>query len=155
MSFKEPYVAYNAGSNIEAHLVCGQLLDAGIDAMVIEDVGQAAVGIAGLIPVVHKPQVWIERADSDRARIVLTNYDERSAKRYAAEQGESGIAGASISVLCEECGKRSEFPSTQKGMVETCPHCAAFVDVGDEVGFEGWDEAPSEDDEVEANDDED
>jgi hypothetical protein len=147
MSFKEPFVAYNAGSNIEAHLVCGQLLDAGIDALVIEDVSEAAVGMWGILPVIRKPQVWIERTDTERARVVLTDYDERAAKRLAAEQTECGVTGASISVYCEECGRISEFPSTQKGLVETCPHCGEFVDVGDEIGFEGWNEFPAAGDE--------
>ena len=144
MALRDPFAAYNASSNVEAHIVCGLLQDAGIAAMVIEDVSQVGVWLGGTVAEIHKPQVWIERADIERARPVLTDYDRRNAERRAAERGKREAAPP-IEVVCEECGKRSEFPSAQKGTVQNCPHCRAYVDVGDEVGFEGWDEASGED----------
>jgi Putative prokaryotic signal transducing protein len=144
MVLRDPFAAYNAGSNVEAHIVCGLLLDAGITAMVIEDVSQAGVWLGGTVAEIHKPQVWIERADIERARPVLTDYDQRNAERRAAERGERE-AGPPVEVVCEECGKRSEFPAAQTGTVQNCPHCRAYVDVGDEVEFKGWDEAPGDD----------
>jgi hypothetical protein len=139
MALKDPFAAYNAGSNVEAHMVCGLLQDAGIEAMVIEDVSQVGVWLGGTVAEIHKPQVWIERADIERARPVLTDYDRRATERRAAEKDAGGSAGPPIQVVCEECGKRSEFPANQKGSVQSCPHCRAYVDVGDDVGFEGWD----------------
>jgi hypothetical protein len=144
MALRDPFAAYNAGSNVEAHMVCGLLQDAGIEATVIEDVSQVGVWVGGTVAEIHKPQVWIERDDIERARPILTDYERRNAERRAAERGE-GEAGPPIEVVCEECGKRSEFPAAQKGTVKNCPHCRAYIDVGDEVGFEGWDEAPGED----------
>ena len=38
---------------------------------------------------VHKPQVWIERADIDRATPVLTEYERIAAQRRAADQATS------------------------------------------------------------------
>jgi hypothetical protein len=143
MTLRDPLAAYNAGSNVEAHLVCGLLQDAGIQAVVIEDVSQVGVWLGGTISEIHKPQVWIERADINRARPVLTDYERRASERRAAERGERE-AGPPVVVGCEECGKRSEFPAAQKGTVQNCPHCRAYVDVGYEVGFEGWDEAAGE-----------
>ena len=144
MALRDPFAAYNAASNVEAHLVCGLLLDAEIDAVVIEDVSQVGVWLGGTVSEIHKPQVWIERADIERARPVLTDYDRRNADRRAAERGEGEI-GPPVEVVCEECGKRSEFPATQTGTVQSCPHCRAFVDVGDDEEIEGWDETPGED----------
>jgi hypothetical protein len=40
MPFRDPFAAYNAASNIEAHLVCNLLTEAGIEAVVIEDVSR-------------------------------------------------------------------------------------------------------------------
>jgi hypothetical protein len=144
MSLRDPFAAYNAASNLEAHLVCGLLQDAGIQAVVIEDVSQVGVWLGGTVAEIHKPQVWIERADIERARPVLTDYERRNAERRAAERAERA-AGPPVEVVCEECGKRSEFPAAQNGTTQNCPHCGAYVDVGDEVGIEGWDEAPGED----------
>ncbi len=144
MTLCDPFAAYTAGSNFEAHLVCGLLQDTGIQAVVIEDVSQVGVWIGGTIAGIHKPQVWIEKADIERARPVLTGYERRNTERRAAERGERDT-GTPVGVVCEECGKRSEFPGALTGTTQNCAHCRAYVDVGDEVGFEGWDEAAPED----------
>lgn len=36
-----------------------------------------------------------------------------------------------VSVVCEECGKTSEWPASAMGTTETCPHCMAYMDVPD------------------------
>ncbi len=91
MSLRDPFAAYTAGSNFEAHLVCGLLQDTGIQAVVIEDVSQVGVWIGGTIAGIHKPQVWIEKADIERARPVLTGRERRgNTERRAAERGERG-----------------------------------------------------------------
>lgn len=145
MALRDPFAAYDAGSNVEAHLVCGLLQDAGIPAVVVEDVSQVGVWLGGTIAEIHKPQVWIERADVERARPVLADYERRNAERRGAGRGERA-AGPPVEVVCEECGRRSEFPAAQEGTTQSCPHCRAYVDVGDDVGVEGWDEVPGEDD---------
>ncbi|HEX4607870.1 MAG TPA: DUF2007 domain-containing protein [Urbifossiella sp.] len=104
MALRDPFAAYNAASNIEAHLVCGLLLDAGIEAVVIEDVSQVGVWLGGPVSEIHKPQVWIERSDIERARPVLTDYDRRNADRRAAERVEAE-EGLPVVAVCEECGK--------------------------------------------------
>ena len=108
--------------------------------MVVEDVSQVGVWWGGLIGEVHKPQVWIERADTDRAKPVLDDYERRAAERRAVASGEP------IEVTCEECGKTSTFPASQQGWVQNCSHCRAYVDVGD-VLFDDWDVPPESGDE--------
>ena len=139
MAFREPFAAYNAASNVEAQIVCNLLLDEGIEAVVIEDVSAVGWGWAGPLAEVHKPQVWIERADIDRAKPVLDEYERLETERRKPATGEP------IDVVCEECGKRSSFPTSQKGSVQNCPHCKAYVDVGDDLNIEGWDQVPDED----------
>jgi hypothetical protein len=36
-----------------------------------------------------------------------------------------------VTAVCEECGKSSEWPATIMGTTETCPHCAAYMDIPD------------------------
>lgn len=139
MSLRDPFAAYNAGNNIEAHLVCHLLIESGIEAMVIEDVSQVGVWWGGTVSEIHKPQVWIERDNIERARPILTEYDRRSAERRAAEQ-QDGTEAAPISATCEKCGKSANFPATLKGTVQLCPHCRAYVDVGEDNDFEGWED---------------
>jgi uncharacterized membrane protein YhaH (DUF805 family) len=127
VAFRDPLAAYNAASNLEAHLVCDLLLEAGIDALVIEDVSQAGTWLGGMTPEIHKPQVWIERADADRAAPVLAEYERKLAERQ-------DDTGEGIQVTCEECGKRSTFPAAMRGLVETCWHCGEYVDVEPDRG---------------------
>lgn len=143
MALRNPVAVHIPNSNVDAHLMCGVLQDAGIEAAVVEDVSHVGVWIGGLNSVIHKPQVWVEREDVERASALLAEYDRRAAERWAAEQVAEG-SGSPIVVVCEACGKRSEFPAVQRGQVENCLHCRAYVDVGDDVGFEGWDVAPGE-----------
>lgn len=127
MVLRDPIAAYNAGSNTEAHLVCGLLHEAGIEAVALEDNSQAGVWIGGTIPVIHKPQVWIERNDGERARPVLADYERRNVERWNAKPG------LAVDVVCEKCGERSTFPSALQGTVQNCPHCRAYVDVGEDA----------------------
>lgn len=143
MAFKDPFAAYNPGTNLEAHLVCGQLRDAGIEAVVIEDVSTAGLWLGGTIAEIHKPQVWIERADIERARPILAAYERQANERRTGSQTGDETA-APIQVVCEECGHRSEFPANKRGSVENCPHCHAFVDVGEDDEFEDWAEPDGE-----------
>ena len=36
-----------------------------------------------------------------------------------------------VSAVCEECGKESEWPAASMGTTETCPHCDSYMDVPD------------------------
>jgi hypothetical protein len=143
MAFRDPFAAYNAANNLEAHLVCNLLNEAGVEAVVIEDVSQVGVWIGGVVSEIHKPQVWIERANIGRAKPVLDEYE----RRMVGQSGES-TEGPPVKVTCEECGQISSFPATQKGSVQNCPHCQAYVDVGDEAQIEEWDQVTGEEEET-------
>lgn len=124
MALRDPIAAYNAASNVEAHMLCDRLNASGIEAFVIEDVSQVGTYGFGLLPEIHKPQVWVERNDSERAAVILAQYEDRNREL----QGEVA-AVAWVAVTCEECGARLAFPGTQQGSVQQCPSCAAYVDV--------------------------
>ena len=148
MAFREPFAAYNAENNIEAHIVCGILNDSGIEAMVIEDISFAGgIWWGGTVSELHKPQVWIERADCDRAKPVLDDYEQRAADRREAEEfidDDDELVDAE----CEKCGTLSFFPASQNGTIQNCPHCKAYVDVGTTPELEGWDDVPGEEQEA-------
>ena len=138
---QDPMAAYTAESNFEAHMVCSMLTEASIDAMVVEDVSQVAVWIGGLLPQVHKPQVWIERAQLSRAQPLLDTYSRKKFDRVEAEYNEIVTP---IKVVCEDCKETTEFPASLKGSTEICSHCGAFVDVGEDETFNDWKENQSE-----------
>lgn len=151
MKFREPFAAYNAASNIEAHLICEALASEGIEALAVDDISTMGVWWGGTVPELHKPQVWIERSDADRAKTVLDAYEKRSSDLRKSERASDDGAGT-FEVACEECGKKSLFTVAQKGTVQTCPHCWSFMDVEDESGAleeREWGDADDEDDEDE------
>jgi Putative prokaryotic signal transducing protein len=131
MTLQDPFAAYTPRNNLEAHLVCRLLRDAGIEAWAIEDLSsENGTGMGGV------PQVWIERTDIERARPVLIEYDRWNAQRRVAEGGTHD-AGARVEVVCEECGERSMFPAAQTGTTQSCPSCHAYVDVETRGGLDG------------------
>ncbi len=123
MPLRDPISAYNANNNLEAHWVCEVLLQAGIESQVVEDNSQVGLWLGGTLPEIHKPQVWIERTEADRAAPILADFDRRSSQRNHAK------SGSPIEVQCEHCGQQTVFPVALKDSVQRCSHCHTFVDV--------------------------
>jgi hypothetical protein len=138
MALRDPIAAYNAANNVEAHLVRNALIHSGVEAFVTEDVSQVGTWMLGLIPEIHKPQVWIERADIERAKPILEEYERRAAELRDAGIQDEAPAEPEVQVVCEKCGQCSAFPAVQRGSVQQCQHCGAYVDVGSEIGSEEW-----------------
>jgi hypothetical protein len=67
MELRDPIVAYDAATNVEAQLMKMLLTEAGIDAYASEDHSTAGVWMFGVMPELHKPQVWVSSRDLDRA----------------------------------------------------------------------------------------
>ena len=118
MAFRDPVAVYNAANNLEATFVRDALVAAGVEAFVIEDVSQVGTWVGGLIPEIHKPQVWVERDDIGRAVPLLEDYERRAARRRSSE----ATAGAPVQAVCEECGEASSFPANQRGTTQNCAH---------------------------------
>lgn len=131
-----PVVVYVARDNLEVHFVCDLLIDQGIEAAAVDDESRAGIWELGLLPNIHKPQVWVDQADFERARLLVTEYD-----RQRAAQQQTGDDQAPVDAECEECGVTSSYPASRWGFTEVCPKCGAFVDVGDDA-IEGWDATP-------------
>jgi hypothetical protein len=43
-----------------------------------------------------------------------------------------------VTAVCEDCGKSSEWPAAAMGTTETCPHCTGYMDIPDPD--ENWDD---------------
>ncbi len=130
MHLKNPTVAYIAESNIEANLVENFLIDRDIPAMAMEDesrIGETLFGPTTL----HRPKVWVEKEDVARVHQFLAEFESRKQERL-----QSQGAAEEILVTCDSCGKDTSFPASMKGNAEDCPHCGAFVDVGEPEDWE-------------------
>jgi hypothetical protein len=134
MALKDAVAVYNAANNIEAHLIHNILKDAGVEAFVAEDVSQVGVWMFGLLPEIHKPQVWVDRSDIERAKPILEDFENRQLQRQAANLKQAASGEATLEAVCEACGQRSVFPSAQEGTVQDCPHCGDYMDVEGTTG---------------------
>lgn len=128
---RKPIAVYNAATNVEAHAVKLLLAEAGIEAFAVDDVSVVGLWAFGTLPEIHKPQVWIDEVDLERARPLLQAYEQGLAERVSA----SGPGAADpIEVVCEDCGQRTTFPAADRGKVRECPRCRNYVDVEDDEG---------------------
>ncbi len=134
MRLEHPVAVYNAANNVEAQLICNFLLGAGIEAFAMADVSQVGVWMLGLLPEIHKPQVWVDRDSVAQATEMLQEYERRQSERLHP----SPTTGPEIEALCEECGQTSKFPISLQGRVEDCPRCGKTMDVEDVSSSEPW-----------------
>jgi hypothetical protein len=140
MPLQNPVAVYTARTNTEAQLVAHLLGQVGVEAHVTEDLSLAGLWVGGTVAGIHRPQVWVDRADLSRAEPVLRDYERRTAESAVA------AGGPDVEAVCEECGRPSAFPAAQRGTVQDCPHCGATMDVGDD-GDADW--GGAEDEELE------
>ncbi len=138
---RKPIAVYNAATNVEAHALKVLLIAAGIEAYAVDDVSLVGLWAFGTLPEIHKPQVWIDEADLARAQPLLQAYeDSQGAGARAAYDDDST---ATIEVVCEDCGKVSAFPGSERGKIRQCSHCRNYVDVEpeqDEDDYWRWDD---------------
>jgi hypothetical protein len=143
MALRDPVAVYTAASNVELQLLRIALETAGIEAFAIEDISQVGTWMMGLIPEIHKPQIWVDRSDVDRARPVLDDYERQVAQRRAAQRHEQPSTKSAVAVVCEDCGVTSTVAAELSGSIQDCPHCGAYVDVGDDGSIDSeTDESP-------------
>ena len=137
MALEDPVAIYETVSNVEAFVVRDILLAAGIEAFVVEDVSPMMTILGSM----QKPKVWVERGDVERAKPILEKHERRNLEL----QEDAECDKSPVQATCDECGKRSPYPPKQRGSVQECPHCGAFVDVEieGEGEIEGWSEFPA------------
>jgi len=139
MTFQEPLKAFIAANNPEAHLVCNLLQNSGVNALVVEDVTQVGTWMLGMVSQIHKPEVWIDGVDRERAQTILAGYERRT-----AELNGRNSDGPPIEIMCDACGRVVMFPAAQAGTVQNCPRCLAFLDVGEDSMSDEWQVTPEE-----------
>ena len=121
---------YVANSEGEADVVAAWLAEQGFPARVMDT--RTLGGLPGMAP--FSPlesdaggvEVWVlDAAGAPQAKQLL---DEHS--KTLAQQAAAAAHGEPVVVRCEECGQTAEFPATDRGSVQECPHCGEYLDVG-------------------------
>jgi hypothetical protein len=115
-------VIYRAADIGEADIVANWLQEQGFAAFVKNEYG----AVAFQLPLVEgRTGIGVcVRAEDEAAAAALLEQHREEIEHHKAEAGTSPIQAR-----CEECGKESMFPASQRGTVQTCPHCRANMDV--------------------------
>lgn len=123
---------YRAKSGFQARMFAGVLEEAGIPAQIQGQIfhpGSQTSGnaLGAAVEWWDAPRILVFADDADRAKRVLLELEEQ-------ERSKSQPAGEapSVDVECEECGQRTTFPAAQRGTVQNCSQCGAYVDVGED-----------------------
>ena len=124
MDFKKPVIVYTAATNVDAHLIVDLLQANGVPAHAVEDQSGVSLWAFGTISQFHKPNIWVDEATAQKAVDLIQGFEEKRRARNTPNSGE-------IHIVCEDCGKPTAFPSSLHGTTQECPHCGAYVDVGD------------------------
>ncbi|MBI1825178.1 MAG: DUF2007 domain-containing protein [Planctomycetes bacterium] len=115
-------VVYRAADIGEADIVANWLQEQGFAAFVKNEYG----AVAFQLPLVEGRTgigVCVQAGDGAAAAALLEQHREEI-DRHKAEAGTNPIQAN-----CEECGKVTTFPASQRGTVQTCSHCGANMDV--------------------------
>lgn len=76
-----------------------------------------------------------DAADVTAAKELLNS--AMAAATFKAIRDKRANRSGTVTAVCEECGKSSEWPAAMMGTTETCPHCTAYMDIPDPD--ENWD----------------
>ncbi len=132
----KPVAAYNAENYVEAQVLGTYLAQNGVEAYPTLDRSNAGLSTFGSLPEVFKHQVWIDESNVEAAQPLIAEYERERSRRQSLSNDGLVSDGQPVDVVCEDCGKTTAFPASQRGTVQDCSHCGAYVDVGDEEPFD-------------------
>lgn len=147
MELNDPVAIYTAGSNLDAHQLVLVLRASGIESQVIEDNSTVGVWVGGINSQIHKTRLWVSKCDVDKAGAVIEEFELRNSQRFQTRETPVELHAEWIDATCDKCGTVTRFAPIQKGTIVNCPHCFAFMDVGDDVDFDDWNVIEQESDE--------
>jgi Putative prokaryotic signal transducing protein len=131
MGLMDPVKVYAGTSNVEAQMIYRLLQSAGVEAFAGEDISPAGIWMGGTIPGVFDAGVYVSRADAEQAIALIRQHERLEAERGSAQ-------GTEVETTCEECGKTAIYLAAQRGTVQNCPNCGAYLDVGSGDPSTGW-----------------
>lgn len=120
----EMVCVHRARSVGEADVVAAWLEEHGIPAFVKNRHSVATLPVPSLSAPRGVEVCVADDEAAERARELLAEH-----AREVAEQSRATRSSAPVEVTCEDCGRSSVFPPTQRGTVQSCPNCGSNVDV--------------------------
>jgi hypothetical protein len=94
--------------------------------------------LTGVSEMVTPDTIEVRVADAvaaEKAKELLASAMSAAALRAVREKRANRTG--TVTAVCEDCGKSSDWPAWAMGTTETCPHCGQYMDVPDPD--ENWD----------------
>ncbi len=120
----EMVCAYRASSVSEADIIVAWLEEQGVPAFVKNRHGVETLYVPGLAAPRGVEVCVADDETAERAKALLADHAQE-----IAEQSRATRSSSPVEVICEECGRPTVFPPTQRGTVQSCPHCRGHIDV--------------------------
>jgi hypothetical protein len=116
---------YSAIDSFEAHLVRNLLIDEGVEAIVVGDAAEGAVGERS--PFSTPPRVWVPPGDLERSQPIVEQYQQQLIRRAESQQpaddsAEATAAESTGEPYCYHCGEPIAAGQTP------CPSCGQALD---------------------------
>jgi len=92
-----------------------------------------------LTPVPAEYQVWVKNADHAKEAQELIDLQQAGVQAVREREAKRANATGTLTAVCEECGKSSEWPGNLIGTTQDCPHCTSYMDIPDPDDV--WDES--------------
>ena len=135
MLYRDPKCVFVANDFGQADVVAAWLQGQGIDAEVMNQATMGGFLSPLLVRSATGVEVWVvdSAQAADAIRLLADQEMALIANKTLKEQ-----TGPPLVVVCEECGKTQHFSGPrERGTVQNCTHCAAYLDV--ETADEGED----------------
>ena len=133
MADADPQTVFVAENSKVADAVVGFLTAAGIAAETVASAPRAETEpLTGMTEVLAGGEIEVRVTDPGRAadaKELLHSAAAAAAVRAIREQRANRTG--TVSAVCEECGKSSEWLAVAMGTTETCPHCHNYMDIPD------------------------
>jgi hypothetical protein len=131
MIYRDPKCVFVGNDSASANLILGLLEGAGFPAQVMNEATLGGFeGVTGLVPgFSHKGlEVWVTNPDHAEP---AKKFIEEEMKAAEVERQKRATRTGTVTAVCEDCGKSSEWPAAVMGTTEICPHCSGYMDIPD------------------------
>jgi len=112
-------------------MIADMLEAEGFPTQIIEEAGPGGFeGISGMVSGDSQRglEVWVKDAAhiEPAKKWIEIEMSETTAARPSKQERTGTVAAE-----CEECRKSSDWPASEMGRTQVCPHCEAYMDVPD------------------------
>ncbi len=145
----DPRIVFVAESSQVAEAVVRLLGANDIPAEIAASPGQTntdpLTGATETVTTEEFPVVITDPEKLEAARELLATAQTMAAVKTVREKRANRTG--TLTVVCEDCGKSSDWPAQLMGTTEICPHCSGYMDIPDpDEDWSGMDFGDAEDD---------